>query len=338
MNNEAVSTMTHGMLRIGTRGSGLARAQTGMMAERLRAAGLAVEVEVITTRGDTRGDQPVEALGEDGVFVRELERALLEERVDLAVHSLKDLPTADVPGLGIACIPERASPFDALVGRPGDTLENLPAGVIVGTSSIRRAVQLKAIRPDLDVRPVRGNVDTRLARLDRGDYRCLVLAAAGLARLGLEHRITCLLEPPTFWPAIGQGALGLQIRTDDEQTRLAIAVLDHPASHAAVVAERACLGALAGGCLAPVGGWGRMTAAGTLVLGARVLESRRGGVSHVTAERTVRLDGSHLAGSGSAVHNAAHELGRQVAADLESQGAGAMLTRMRAEAHPSASG
>ncbi len=338
MNNEALSTMTHGRLRIGTRGSGLARAQTGLMAERLRAAGLTVEVEVITTRGDCRGDQPVAALGEDGVFVRELERALLEGRVDLAVHSLKDLPTADAPGLCLGCIPERASPFDALVGRPGDTLENLPTGAIVGTSSIRRVAQVQAVRPDLDVQPVRGNVDTRLARLDRGDYRCLILAAAGLSRLGLAHRITSLLEPPGFWPAVGQGALGLQIRADDEPTRLAIAPLDHPASHAAVVAERACLGALAGGCLAPVGGWGRMTAAGTLVLGARVLASRGGVVSHVTAERTIFLDGGHLVGSGRAVHNAARELGLQVAADLEAQGADQMLAQMRGGVYPSASG
>lgn len=338
MNNQAHPTITHGRLRIGTRGSGLARTQTGLIAERLRAAGLTVEVEVITTRGDTRGDQPVAALGEDGVFVRELERALLDGRVDLAVHSLKDLPTADVPGLCIASVPERASPFDALVGRPGDTLDNLPAGAVVGTSSIRRVAQVQAIRPDLDVRPVRGNVDTRLARLDRGEYRCLILAAAGLSRLGLGHRITCLLEPPGFWPAVGQGALGLQVRVDDEPARLAVAPLDHPASHAAVVAERACLGALAGGCLAPVGGWGRMTAAGTLVLGARVLESRGGVVNHVSAERNVFLDGSSLVGSGQSVHNAAFQLGRQVAAELEAQGAGQMLAQMRAAAHPSASG
>ncbi|MFM1903564.1 MAG: hypothetical protein RLZZ440_1464 [Planctomycetota bacterium] len=326
------------VFRVGTRGSGLALAQTGQMVEQLRAHGLEVELEVITTRGDTRGDRPVAALGEDGVFVRELERALLEGRIDLAVHSLKDLPTADVPGLSLASIPERASPFDALVGQPGDSLTNLPAGAVVGTSSIRRIVQLRAVRPDLHIRPVRGNVDTRLERLDRGDYRCLILAAAGLGRLGLTDRITRLLEPPEYWPAVGQGALALQIRSDDEEARRAIAPLDHPASHAAVVAERACLAVLAAGCLAPVGAWGRIDDEGRLRLDVRVLEDSGATVSQVAAEGVAALGRGSLVDSGQSVHNAATALGQSVAADLLARGAAAMLERMRAAAHPSSSG
>jgi hydroxymethylbilane synthase len=338
MNDVPSRTISPRRLRIGTRGSGLALAQTGQIADRLRSMGVAVEIEVITTRGDTRGDRPVAALGDDGVFVRELERALLDGRIDLAVHSLKDLPTADVPGLCLAAIPERASPFDALVGQPGDSLINLPAGAIVGTSSIRRVTQLKAVRPDLQVQPVRGNIDTRLGRLDRGDYRCLVLAAAGLGRLGLGERITGLLEPPQFWPAVGQGALALQIRCEDDATRQAIAPLDDPASHAAVVAERACLAMLAGGCLAPVGAWARLTDGGALRLTARVLESRGATVSHVTVEKSSPLADGNLVGSSRSVHNAAPSLGRQVATDLLAQGAGEMLDRMRAGSHPSMSG
>lgn len=315
--------------RIGTRGSGLALAQTGQFADRLRALGVAVEIEVITTRGDVRGDRPVAALGEDGVFVRELERALLDRRIDIAVHSLKDLPTADVEGLAIACVPERASPFDALVGQPDDSLENLPPRAIVGTSSIRRVAQIKALRPDLDVRPVRGNVDTRLGRLDRGDYRCLILAAAGLERLGLGQRITRLLTPPAFWPAIGQGALGIQVRSDDEAAAAAVEQLDHPATHAAVVAERSCLAALAGGCLAPVGGWARLDDAGRLALGGTVLECRHDRVTQVTIERFCPWSGGELVGSARPGHNSAVSLGRQVADDLLAEGAGMMLQRMR---------
>lgn len=329
MSHQAHPAATLREFRIGTRGSGLALAQTGQIADRLRAKEVRVVIEVITTRGDTRGNQPVAALGADGVFVRELERSLLEGRIDIAVHSLKDLPTADVEGLCIAAVPERAAAFDALVGRPGDTLENLPANSIVGTSSIRRIVQVQALRPDLIVRPVRGNVDTRIGQLDRGDYRCLILAAAGLARLGLDERITRLLTPPDFWPAVGQGALALQTRSEDESARVVVGLLDHPASHAAVVAERSCLADLAGGCLAPVGGWARLADGPRLKLGVRVLESHAGGIAEVTVERSEPVDEAELVGFAQSVHNTAHELGRRVAADLLALGAAEMLGRMR---------
>ena len=271
---------------------------------------------------------PLNTLGGDGVFVRELERALRDGRIDLAVHSLKDLPTAPSPGLEIACVPERASPFDAFVGRADESLATLPPGSIVGTSSIRRVVQVRAIRPDLDVRPVRGNVDTRLRKLEAGEYRCLVLAAAGLGRLGLGHRITAVLSPPDFWPAVGQGALALQIRADDDTLREAIAPLDDAASRLAVAAERGCLAQLSAGCLAPVGGWGRVVD-GRLVLAARVLEEREGGVRHVTAEAEVPLREVGQNPDDASTAERAAALGRRVAESLFAAGAGPMLERMR---------
>jgi hydroxymethylbilane synthase len=314
----------HRALRIGTRGSSLAVTQTGHVVDRLRALGVAVEVETITTRGDLSAPRPVGGLPGDGVFVRELEQALLDGRIDAAVHSLKDLPTAETPGLDLACVPLRAAPFDALVGRAGTTLASLPAGAVVGTSSVRRIVQLRRLRPDLVVRPVRGNVDTRLRNLDAGQYDGLILAAAGLERLGLGDRIVESLEPDAFWPAVGQGALVVQIRTADDRARGLIAPLDDPATHAAVRAERACLAALAGGCLAPIGGWARCDATGRLVLGACVLEETTTGVRRITAEAAEV--------SGAPAFDAAHAaaLGHRVAEQLLRQGAVDMLASMRA--------
>jgi hydroxymethylbilane synthase len=323
-------------LRIGTRGSRLAVAQTGWVVRHLEEQGVEVVVETITTRGDADRFGSLAAMGGDGVFVRELERALLAERIDVAVHSLKDLPTAEVAGLEIAVVPERASPFDALVSHHGDSLAGLPPAAVVGTSSVRRLVQVKAHRPDLDVRPIRGNVETRLAKLDADEYHCLVLAAAGLERLGLGQRITSLLEPPEFWPAVGQGALALQIRSGDEAVRRAIMPLDHRPTHAAVLAERACLAQLSAGCLAPVGGWGRVEGE-ELVLGARVLEQEGQAVRYVTAEQRL---GGPLPGSGGrggiTVEGGEKllALGRRVAADLLAAGAGPMLERMRRPVAP----
>ncbi|MFM8953913.1 MAG: hydroxymethylbilane synthase [Planctomycetaceae bacterium] len=313
-------------LRVGTRGSQLAVTQTGWAVERLRAHRLDVEVQTITTRGDVRHDVPVAGLGQDGVFVRELEQALLDGRIDVAVHSLKDLPTAETPGLVIASVPERELPFDVVVGRPGTTLAGLPAGSIVGTSSIRRVTQVRALRDDLVVRPLRGNVDTRLRRLEAGDYDCLILAGAGLRRLGLANRITEVLEPDAFWPAIAQGALALQTRADDADTRRAVAVLDHPATHDAVRAERACLAVLAGGCLAPIGGWARLDADGRLRLGACVLEQAGDRVRRILAEDVMTPSQEVSTSSGPV------ELGGRVAESLVGKGAAEMLARVRAGA------
>ena len=312
-------------IRIGTRGSALARAQTAAVVARLRGLGLGVEVETITTVGDVRTDVPIAGIvhepgGADGVFVRELERALLDGRIDAAVHSLKDLPTTVPDGLAIGCVPERVMPFDVLVGQPGMTLATLPAGAVVGTSSVRRVVQVKALRPDLTVKPIRGNVDTRLRKLDAGECDCLILAGAGLQRLGLAERITAVLAPPGFWPAVAQGAVAVEIRAADIAMRRSLAALDDTAAHAAIRAERACLAALAGGCLAPIGAWAR-THGDRLVLGAVVFEERNGSVRSAAAE----LEAESPVAPPEA-------LGTRVAAALVDRGAAAMLDRMRGRA------
>ena len=311
------------IFRVGTRASMLARTQTGWVVERLERLGMAVAVETISTTADVRADVPIAAIGGDGVFVRELERALVEGRIDLAVHSLKDMPTEPTPGLAVACVPRRAMPFDVLVARGAATLETLPPGSVVGTSSVRRIAQVRRLRDDLVVRPVRGNVDTRLRKLDAGEFDCLVLAGAGLERLGLAHRITQVLRPDSFWPAVSQGALGLQIRAADEPLRGLLTPLDDPATHEAVRAERALLAALAGGCLAPVAAWARH-AEGRLHLGACVLEDRGDRVDRIVA-------GAAAAGESEPAGRspAPEALGRCVAEDLLGQGAAAMIDRGR---------
>mgnify|MGYP006277995711 CR=1 FL=1 len=304
-------------MRVGTRASALARTQTGWVVDQFRARGHDVVIELVSTRGDVATDVPIAGIGGgDGVFVRELERALLEGRIDAAVHSLKDLPTAVPEGLSLACVPLRATPFDAFVGRTARTLSELPAGAVVGTSSVRRVMQLKRLRPDLVPRAVRGNVDTRLSRLDRGDCDGLILAAAGLERLGLASRITELLRPTAFWPAIGQGALVVQVRSDDARARSIVMEIDDAESHAAIEAERACLARLAGGCLAPIGAWAR-SEEGSLVLGACVLGPRGEGVDRVEVSAR-RLVGEMP-----------EALGARVAESLLAAGAGTLLDEAR---------
>jgi len=320
-------------IRVGTRASLLAVTQTNLVVAALRAAGATVEVETVTTRGDSGADVPIVSLGSDGVFVRELEQALLDGRIDAAVHSLKDLPTAETPGLALACVPARAIPFDVLVCREPATLASLPSGAVVGTSSIRRVMQLRAIRDDLDIRPIRGNVDTRLRRLDAGDYDALILAGAGLQRLGRGERITAVLEPPGFWPAIAQGALVIQIRIGDDRMRTWLDPFDDGTTHAAVVAERACLATLAGGCLAPIGGWARPDDEGRLVLGGCVLGESGAGVQRVVAEEATPhpLPTAREASPRMEFQDAV-DLGRRVALRLLDQGAAAILDRMRSAA------
>lgn len=316
-------------LRIGTRASQLALTQTGWVAERLRTWTAAVDVVEVSTRGDLRQDTPIHRFGGDGVFVRELEQALIDGRIDVAVHSLKDVPTAATPGLEIAVVPPRALPFDVLVtGDAGLTLESLPSGSVVGTSSVRRVAQVLAARPDVVVRPLRGNVDTRLRRLDAGDYDAVILAGAGLERLGLAGRITEVLQPPRFWPAVGQGALAIQIREADRRARDAVLPLDDPPTHRAVRAERACLAALAGGCLAPIGAWSRQSATGKLAIGACVLEMVGRTVSRLVVEED-GPDGGGGGGSSAVADESPEALGARVAAVLVGRGADGMLARMR---------
>jgi hydroxymethylbilane synthase len=236
------------MLVIASRGSQLALWQARWVAAQLSAAGHACRIEIVKTTGDKITDVPLAKVGSKGLFTKEIEEALLDGRADLAVHSLKDLPTELPEGLVLAAVPEREDPRDAVVGRK---LAELPVGARVGTSSLRRAAQLRQLRPDLLVESVRGNLDTRLRKLDEGQYDAILLAAAGLKRLGWGDRIAEILAPEQMCPAVGQGALAIEARAGFEK----VALLDHADTHTAVVAERAVLAALGGGCQVPIGAY-----------------------------------------------------------------------------------
>lgn len=235
-------------LVLGTRGSMLALTQSGHVARALQiATGLAVELRVIRTRGDAVQDRPLAAIGGKGLFTAELEEGLLDGSIDFAVHSLKDLPTDDAPGLTLACFPERVDPRDVLVG---PDLSSLRVGGVVGTGSPRRRAQLAALRPDLVFEDIRGNIDTRLRKLESGQYDAIVLAAAALARLNLSPPSSAL-DPAQCLPAPAQGVLGVQARAGDERVLSALAALDHAPTRWAALAERAFLAALSGGCSVP---------------------------------------------------------------------------------------
>ena len=236
------------MLVIASRGSQLALWQARWVAAQLSAAGHPCRIEIVKTTGDKITDVPLAKVGSKGLFTKEIEEALLDGRADLAVHSLKDLPTELPEGLVLAAVPEREDPRDAVVGRK---LAELPVGARVGTSSLRRAAQLRQLRPDLLVESVRGNLDTRLRKLDEGQYDAILLAAAGLKRLGWGDRIAEILAPEQMCPAVGQGALAIEARAGFEK----VALLDHADTHTAVVAERAVLKALGGGCEVPIGAY-----------------------------------------------------------------------------------
>ncbi len=248
--------MTDLVVRIGTRSSDLALRQAHQVAAALHVNGFASELVTYTTIGDRILDRPLSAIGEKGLFTAELEADLRAERTDCAVHSLKDLPTADPDGLTIVSLLEREDARDALVVRPGidaRSIAELPRGARVGTSSLRRRAQLRALRPDLEVCDLRGNVGTRLRKLDAGDVDAALLAAAGLNRLGLADRIVSLLDPPLWLSAPGQGAIAVQARADDARMIAVLAVLEHAHTRIAVSAERALLAALEGGCQVPIG-------------------------------------------------------------------------------------
>lgn len=241
------------LLRVGTRGSELARSQTTQIADRLRAeTGVEVELVAISTLGD-RSDAPLTSFGGQGVFVAAVRDAVARGDVDFAVHSLKDLPTAPDPRLTLAAVPPREDPRDALVARDGLTLAELPPGSRVGTGSPRRVSQVNALGLGLETVPLRGNVDTRLGKVTSGELDAVVLARAGLARLGRTDRITESIDPLQMLPAPGQGALACECRADDAATLRLVGVLDDPDTRAAVTAERALLSALEAGCSAPVG-------------------------------------------------------------------------------------
>ncbi|MBX3415434.1 MAG: hydroxymethylbilane synthase [Pirellulales bacterium] len=300
-------------VRIGTRASALARWQAEWVATQLAAAGVNVELIPISTIGDREQTGSIGAMGTQGVFTKEIQRALLDGVIDCAVHSLKDLPTDPVAGLTLAAVPERESPRDALLGARASSLAAIPPGARVATGSLRRRTQLWHHRPDLEMVDVRGNVDTRLRKLDEGEFDVLVLAEAGLKRLGLAERIASLLPLDVMLPAIGQGALGIEARTDDKGTRSILAQLDDHASHASVTAERSLLATLRGGCLAPVAAWGRLHE-GVLQLDAAVLSA----------------DGKQrLSARGEAPAKDATSLGERVGQELLSRGAAELIAASR---------
>lgn len=294
------------MIAIGSRGSQLALWQAHWLESRIAAHGEACRIEIIRTTGDKITDVPLAKVGGKGLFTKEIEDALLAGNVDVAVHSLKDMPTGLPAGLVLQAVPEREDPHDALVGRK---LHELASGACVGTSSLRRSAQLRAFRPDLQVETIRGNVDTRLRKLDEGRLDAIVLAAAGLKRLGWADRIAEVLPGEICCPAAGQGALAIETRDDDGLGARVCRTFDDPAARAAVTAERSLLGALGGGCQVPIGAH------------ARVMDGRLSMRAVVAAP-----DGSRLVkGLREGVSSDAAALGADLAQELLARGARAIL-------------
>jgi hydroxymethylbilane synthase len=304
-------------LRLGTRASALARVQSGLVAAAVeRVLGRPVELVDISTEGD-RSSAPIATFGTVGVFVSALRDALLVGEVDLAVHSYKDLPTAPAAGLVLAAVPPREDPRDVLVARDGLTLAELPPGARVGTGSPRRVAQLRALGLGLELVPLRGNVDTRVGKVRAGELDAVVLARAGLARLGRLAEVTEVLDPLQVLPAPAQGALAVECRSGDDDVEKLLSALDDPATRAAVDAERALLAALQAGCTAPVGAL------------AEIAEGDHGPEVFVRGSVTA-LDGSdavRLSATGH-VRNAA-EVGRRLAADLLDSGAAELMGSQR---------
>ncbi len=244
-------------LKIATRKSPLAMWQANFVKDRLEALYPELQVELVpmSTQGDKILDTPLAKVGGKGLFVKELETAMLEGRADIAVHSMKDVPVEFPEGLGLHTICEREDPRDAFVSNRFTAIDELPQGAVVGTSSLRRQCQLRAARPDLVIRDLRGNVNTRLAKLDAGEYDAIILAAAGLKRLEMAHRITAFIEPEQSLPANGQGAVGIECRLDDHELHTLLAPLEHPETRIRVLTERAMNRALQGGCQVPIGAY-----------------------------------------------------------------------------------
>ena len=301
-------------MRIGTRGSALALAQSGFVRSLLPGAD-AIELEVIETLGDRSPMASLRRIGGKGVFTKEIEEALLLGRIDLAVHSLKDLPTEETPGLRVAALLKREDPRDALISRSGAKLADLPAGSRIGTSSLRRRSQLLARRPDLKVTDMRGNVPTRIARMEEGRFDAIVVAAAGLIRLNLLDRASEVLDESMMLPAPGQGVLAVQIRDDDKRAAAAIGSLHDETAAAEATAERAMLASLGGGCLVPVGARARVT---------RQRLSLAGFVGHPSGRPTVRLNAEGPV-------EAPEALGRSLGAALLAHGAQEILAEVRSD-------
>ena len=298
-------------LKIATRQSPLALWQANYVKDSLQQLypDLTVELVLMVTKGDVILDSPLAKIGGKGLFVKELENALLNKEADIAVHSMKDVPMQFPEGLGLAVICKREDPRDAFVSNSYRTFSELPRGAVVGTSSLRRQCQLKALRPDLDIRSLRGNVGTRLSKLDNGDYDAIILASAGLIRLGLADRIASFIEVEQSLPAAGQGAVGIECRTDDVQVKQLLAPLADAETTCCVLAERAMNNRLQGGCQVPIGGYAVLQQ-GQLYLRALV--------GDVDGSQIIRAEGK------SAVENA-DVLGVQIAEQLLAQGADKIL-------------
>ncbi|MBL0174128.1 MAG: hydroxymethylbilane synthase [Ignavibacteria bacterium] len=306
-------------LTIGTRGSALALWQAHHVKDRLekRFPALRVEVLVIKTTGDRILNQALSAIGDKGLFTREIEEALLDGRVDIAVHSLKDLPTETPEGLRIGAVTKREDVRDVLISRQWRSIADLPEGALIATGSLRRTSQLLHLRPDVRVVDIRGNLNTRFAKFDASKWDGMLLACAGVKRLGWADRIAQIIPPELILPAVGQGALGIEIREGDEAALRAVRVLHHDATFAATTAERALLRTLEGGCQIPIGAWARVKD-GRLLLDATV----------GSIDGTIRLD----AGGSVAEPAKAAQLGRRIAKKLYDNGAKAILDDIRAAA------
>jgi len=302
---------------IGTRGSALALWQADFVAGRLsQAFGVSTVTKTLKTRGDVMLDAPLAKLGGKGLFVKEIEEALLRGEIDIAVHSMKDVPTEIPEGLVIAAITAREDPRDAVVSREGKSLFDQPPGTRVGTSSLRRMCQLRARRPDFSVEPLRGNVDTRLRRLDEGRYDAIVVALAGLRRLGREHVVREVLSLDVMVPAIGQGALGIECRSDDERICAMVVSLNDPGTEVAVRCERAFLGHLGGGCQTPIAAHAQVSGGTVRILGL-----------------VGRPDGSEVVrGSAEGPASSPEATGIRLAEDLLCRGGRRILETTRAEA------
>ena len=298
-------------ITIGSRGSALALWQANWVKDRLESAGHELTIEIIKTSGDKLQNAALAASGTKGLFIKEIEEALVAGHVDLAVHSMKDLPTDLPKGLGVAAVPKREDPHDALVSKGGLKLQDLPVGARIGTSSLRRQSQLLALRPDLKMVAMRGNVDTRLRKLERGDCEALVLAGAGLKRLGFASHITSWFSESEICPAVGQGALAIEIKMQNTAVGEVVSQLDHPTTHQAVRAERAMLQALGGGCQLPIAAYaerdsGNLDLTGVVADpdGTRLLRARARGkpenpepLGKQVAEELLRQGASELLGN-----------------------------------------
>lgn len=311
--------MTHSQakrtVRIATRKSALALWQAQFVKTKLLEAHSHIEVELVpmSTQGDKILDTPLAKIGGKGLFIKELEVAMLEGRADIAVHSMKDVPVAFPEGFGLHAICERENPFDAFVSNAYNDLDALPQGAVVGTSSLRRQCQLRKCRPDLQIKDLRGNVNTRLAKLDAGEYDAIILAAAGLIRLEMEDRIRNLLPESISLPAVGQGAVGIECRNDDAELIALLAPLNHAETNTRVTAERAMNARLEGGCQVPIGSFATLSD-NTVTLKGMVGKADGSELLHATLTGT---------------SEDAHDIGVQVAELLLAQGAGDILKALQ---------